>query len=166
MCLSRITQIEIRQADFEALDDKELSWYCIEPIIQKIRGKSFSIKLKTYSNITQGQKSLLIFWIIYGHTHNGIIHFFREIEYVFSNMDPWDEFKKRIWCFEDKKLSLLVEDMEKLYSGLINKKDDLKLLSKVDDLDQKICEILPDSFKYISIYIRKYFKEYVSFKDK
>jgi len=89
------TQIYIKRLDFNSLNDKVLGWTCIEPTIQKIQGKNISIKSQVYAQLTSGQKSLLLFWILYGHTRNGIIQFFDEVDYFLVNIDIWIEFKDK-----------------------------------------------------------------------
>ncbi|HNX21781.1 MAG TPA: hypothetical protein PKG88_05390 [Bacteroidales bacterium] len=161
------TQIKIKRLDFSSFDDKTLGWICIEPTIQKIRGKNLTIKSQVYAQLTSGQKTLLLFWILYGHTQNGIIQFFNEVDYLLVNNDLWFEFKERFKLFNNDDLLDLVNDLESFYSVHIKRNrlrkfdndSDAELITR---LDIKINYVMPELIKKISDYIRNNPKDFVN----
>jgi hypothetical protein len=110
-----ITQIEINKHDFYSFDDTTLGWKCIEPAIQKVRGKSLSIKSHVYNQLTDGQQSLLMFWILHGHGRHGILGFFNEVDYLLGKTDIWKEFNDKFRKFGDIELLSLIMEMENFY---------------------------------------------------
>lgn len=76
---------------FDSLDDVELAKVSIEPTIQQIRGKALTVKARVYAQLTIGKRALLMFWILYGHSRNGMTQFFCEVDYLLSEM--WPELK-------------------------------------------------------------------------
>jgi hypothetical protein len=161
------TQVEIKRFDFNSLDDKTLGWICLEPTIQKIRGKSITIKSQVYAQLTSGQRSLLMFWILYGHAHNGIIQFFEEIEYLLSETDIWIEFKERFKCFEDYDLLNLINEIGNLYDNYIQEKKSISsdFQLNVDNFNLKYNKIISNTLKQIGKYIRNNSNEFVYFTD-
>ena len=158
------TQIEIKRIDFNAFDDKTLGWICIEPTIQKMRSKNSTIKSQVYAQLTSGQKSLLLFWILYGHARHGIIQFFMEIDYLLKETDIWIEFNSRFKCFDDNDLLDLIKELRNLYiqeRGIFKPDFDLT----ANDFDKKYNKIIPNSLKQISKYIRNNPNEFVHFTD-
>jgi hypothetical protein len=164
------TQIDIKRFDFNSFDDKALGWTCIELTIQKIQGKNITIKSQVYTQLTSGQKSLLLFWILYGHTRSGIIRFFDEVDYFLVNTHIWIEFKDRFKLFDSKDLLDLVMELESFYSIHIKKNrqkifDNNTVSQLAIKLDKKINDIMPDLFKRIAEYIRDNPKDFVNFND-
>jgi hypothetical protein len=161
------TQIEIKRFDFSSIDDKTLGWICIEPTIQKIQGKDLTIKSQVYAQLTSGQKSLLLFWILYGHASNGIIQLFEEIEYLFSETGIWIEFNKQFKRFGDYSLLNLINEIENLYDDYIQEKKSISLgfQLKIDSFNIKYNEIIFNILKHIGKYIRDNSNEFVYFTD-
>ncbi len=161
------TQIEIKRLDFSSLDDKTLVWISIETTIQKIRGKNLTIKSQVYEQLTSGQKSLLLFWILYGHTQNGIVQFFNEVDYLLIDSDIWFEFNHRLQLFENNALLDLVNDLESFYSVHIKRNrnrefDNDSAAQLIISLDTKINDIMPELIKKIADYIRNNPKDFVN----
>jgi hypothetical protein len=171
------TQIEIIESDFYTLDDKTIAWTCIEPAIQKIKGKNLTIKSQAYATLTSGQKSLLVFWILFGHTRNGIVQFYNELDYLLKKPGIWMELINSVKYFGDDNLNELMKEMEILYHDYIkidNHKNadngsndfnnDSNFLLTVKLIDNKLNNIIQDSFKRIGKFIRENSNEFVHFK--
>jgi hypothetical protein len=160
----------VSDQDFTSSDDKTLGWKCIEPVIQRIRGKDLEAKSAVYTSLTPGQQSLLIFWIIYGHTRNGIKQFYDELEYVIVNPDFWKEFKVKYDRFGDDNFLNLIKELENVYYNHIKPFDstsiclnDTDFLKAIRLLDKKFNEIVPESFKKIGKFIRNNPEEFILF---
>jgi len=162
--------IEMHQRDFDTLDDRTLGWKCIEPAIREIQGKNLTIKSQVYAQLTAGQKSLLLFWILYGHTQYGVIQFFNEMDYLLTGRNIWVEFRHRLQLFEMHNLPDLINEMESIYQAHVKEfshtLDDMNSVAqKAARLDAEISEIMPDVFKKIAEYIRNNPDDFVHLID-
>jgi hypothetical protein len=158
--------------DFTSTDDKTLGWKCIEPVIQKIRGKNPEVKSAVYKSLTRGQQSLLVFWIIYGHARNGIKQFYGELDYLIVNPDVWQEFKVKYEYFGDDNFLNLIKELENVYHNHIKSVESISIyLNNTDSqiairqLDEKFNEIVPESIKKIGQFIRNNPDEFFHFND-
>lgn len=149
--------------NFDSFDDKSLAWECIEPIIEKIRAKNISVKSQVYAQLTIGQQSLLLFWILYGHAQSGILQFFKEIDYILSDTNIWNEMKDKFNRLQNADLLNLILEIENTYKAYYKNQDHLSadFLVQIHKLDKKYNEIIPSVLKQICHYIRNNPKEYV-----
>jgi hypothetical protein len=110
--------VTVKRKDFEALNDILLIWKCIEPTIQQIRGKNFVVKSEVYSHLTSGQRALLMFQMLYGHTSNGVEEFYTHQSYLLSNKGVWSQLKKGMQYFGDLDMVQILERMDIVYQSL------------------------------------------------
>ncbi|SDM85477.1 DMP19 family protein [Acetanaerobacterium elongatum] len=110
--------VTIKQGDFESLNDVSLIWACIEPTITQIRGKSYIVKSEAYATLNPGQRALLMFQVLYGHTSNGIEEFYFHLSYLLSNKDVWSQLKKGMQYFEDFDMLQILEDMDVIFQSM------------------------------------------------
>lgn len=164
---------------FYSLDDASLIWTCIEPTIQQIQGKNFAVKSEVSTHLTAGQRALLMFQMLYGHTHNGVAEFYYHVSYLLSKKGVWSEMKNGMQYFRDYSMMQLLGEMEEVYHALEenNLKGSLELLdvnnlikdSKLQEVisrhDKMLFEILPQTQKLVSAYIRNNPCEFVQFED-
>lgn len=165
--------IKIKRADFYSFNDNDLGWVCIEPIIQKIRGRELNIKSQVYAQLTRGQKALFMFWVLYGHSNNGIIQFYNEMDYLIKNVDIWSELKSASAYFDDEGLLQILKEMEKIYYilqkqqmenyGIETNHMGLKLQEDINLLDERFHKVIKLSFRKIGVYVRKNPDEFVYF---
>jgi hypothetical protein len=153
--MNTITQIRISREEFNTVDDKKLARICIQPVIEIIKGKNPLIKSQIYIHLPTGQKSLLLFWILYGHSRHGIIQFFNEVDYLLKNEILWSEFKDRSDCFGNETLPVLINEIEGLYIIYAQNSNSTQpeILQSVMNLDKKYQKIIKESFKYIGKFI-------------
>jgi len=107
--------ITMKRQMIDSLDDHALPWACIEPVIQQIRGKNFMMKSQVYIQLTTGQRALLMFQVLYGHTHNGIAEFYDHTSYFLAEPGIWDQFKDGMKYFGENTMLQLIEEMEEMY---------------------------------------------------
>lgn len=164
--------IMMKKADFYSFDDYDLGWACIEPIIQKVRGRDLTIKSQVYTQLTPGQQSLLMFFVLYGHSRKGIIQFYNEMDYLLTEIGIWPELRKSMLYFGDNDMLELLKEIENMYyilqrNQLENSKinNDPELLLAVDQLDKKFHEIIQSLFKKIGKFIRENPDEFVYLVD-
>lgn len=165
--------IEMKRADFYSFNDNDLGWACIEPIIQKIRGRELNIKSQVYAKLNRGQKALLMFFVLYGHSNKCIIQFYNEMDYLIKNVDIWSELKMTSTYFDDDGLQQILKEMKKTYYTLQKQQmgnykieiNDLgvELQENINLLDERFHEVIKLSFKKIGYYIRKNPDEFVNF---
>ena len=171
--------VKIKRRVFDSIDDALLIWTCIEPTIQQIRGKSFIVKSEASTHLTTGQRALLMFQMLYGHTGNGVVEFYSHLSYLLSQKGVWTELKNGIQYFRDYAMLHLLDEIEEVYNILkennskensdwldvINIDKDSNLQLTISRLDKYLYEILPTSIKLIGTYIRNYPDEFVQVED-
>jgi hypothetical protein len=162
--------VTMKRLLFDSLDDVELGKTCIEPTIQEIRGKDLTVKARVYAQLTIGQRALLMFWVLYGHSQNGVTQFYCEVDYLLSQAEMWSELKAGMRFFGDVAMLGLLEEMERVYRVLESRishdsttrrnvsaediGDDAELHTSVCRLDARYHEIAPATLKRVCTYIR------------
>lgn len=166
--------ITIKREKFDSLDDSALPWACIEPVVQQIRGKSFNIKSQVYTQLTDGQRALLMFQVIYGHTRNGINEFFDHTSYFLSEQGVWGQFRNGMKYFNEKEMLQLIEEIERFYQIVQDEKyqkpefncgNEPHFKNTIKQIDNKLKEIMPLSLRNIGAYIRKNSNEFIEIND-
>lgn len=169
--------VEIKRKTFNSLNDIDLGWACIEPTIQKVRGRDLNIKSQVYNQLTHGQQSLLMFWVLYGHSRNGIIQFYNEMDYLLTEIGIWPELRKSMLYFGNNDMLELLKEIENMYyilqrnqlenskMEIISTNNDPELLLAVDQLDKKFHKIIQSLFKKIGKFIRENPNEFVYLVD-
>lgn len=173
--------VKMKRQVFDKLDDISLIWACIEPTIQQIRGKNFAVKSEVSTHLTTGQRALLMFQMLYGHTIKGVAEFYSHVSYLLSKKGVWSELKNGIEYFSDYSMMRLLGEMEEVYHVLeenylkegadcfniyisdIDKNSELQTL--IDRHDAMLLEILPTTINLIGTYIRSRPGEFVQFED-
>lgn len=166
--------ITIKRREYEALDDIALIRACMDSTIREIQGKSFEIKSKAFKRLEAGERALLLFLMLYGHTEGGIAEFFC-LSYLLSKGSVWHEFKYGIRYFGDYTLLNLIDEMEEVYAHIkkhcgkngpehpedIHIIEDTDLQAAIKRLDKRMLDILPISVRLIGLYIRKHPHEFL-----
>jgi hypothetical protein len=171
--------VSINQKEFDSLSDSSLIWACIEPTIQKIRGQNASIKEDAYTHLSAGQRALLMFQIMHGHSSTGVIEFYCLIPYLPSKGGIWQELKKAMQYFKDYSMLQLLSEMEGDYYALgekcltegIERVDicinnlhkDSDILISIKQHDAMFHEAILKTIKLIGVFIRSNPSEFVQF---
>lgn len=141
---------------FDSLEENALIWACIHPLIHEIRGKDPIIKTEVYSSLTKGQRALLMFQILYGHTSDSTAEFFG-MQDMLSIKGIWGELQNSMRYFGDNQMLSLLQEMEEAYhSGKTGS-------NMINSIDRKLHEIMPESIKVVCSYIRNNPGEFVRF---
>jgi hypothetical protein len=144
----------MKRAEFETLDDSSLVRACLEPVIGQIKGKDLNIKSKAYSQLNAGQRALLMFWVLYGHSQNGVRQFYGEVGYLLDQPGVFGEFIRAAEYFQDASMRDLVTGMEEFYAAASQgAKCDTE--EELDRLDEKCRLVSPSSLKLASNYVRQ-----------
>ena len=143
---------------FDSLEENALIWACIHPLIHEIRGKDPIIKTEVYSSLTKGQRALLMFQILYGHTREGAAELFG-MEDLLSIKGIWGELQNSMRFFGDNGMLSILQEMEDSYK---NRKNGRNTMSS---LDKKLQARMPETIKLICGYIRSNPAEFVRFGE-
>ncbi len=141
---------------FGRMDDESLIWACIEPTIRQIRGKNHSVKFEAYEGLTEGQRALLMFQIMYGHSKSGVTEFYAIVPHLPSGNGIWVELKKSMRYFGDLSMLQLLSELEGDYGPR----------SSVDKNNALFFEALPAAIRKIAAYIRDNPSEFISFEER
>jgi hypothetical protein len=173
--------VTMRQKDFESFDDVSLIWACIEPTIQQVRGRNFTIKTEVYTTLTPGQRALLMFQMLYGHTTNGIEAFFSHLTYLLTNKGVWSQLKKGMEYFEDYDMIQILDKMNAVFQGLNRDEfiesaeqnnvliadvdQSVELKTEISLLNKSLMDTIPLSINRVATYIRNNINEFVQIVD-
>ena len=166
----------IKQKDFEALNGIPLIWTCIEPTIQKVRGKNALIKLDAYSQLTKGQQALLMFQVLYGHTLHGVEEFFFHLSYMLSTKGTWSQMINGMKYYEANDMVNFLDEMYALYEKFRedaeqnkvrfgNVEKNTPLFLSLSTLNTMLNDILPSAIELVCSHIKSNPEQYVQFID-
>lgn len=68
---------EISEERFRRLTGFELGRELIGGAIEAARGRNLAVKKAVYEGLTEGQRALFSFWVMYGHVQEGWLAFFQ-----------------------------------------------------------------------------------------
>lgn len=171
--------VKINQEIFNSCDDEDLISQCMMPTILQIRGKDFETKNKVYTELNKGQKALMMFQVIFGHSRSGILEFFRIIPYLPSGKGIWQQLENAMVYFHDQTMYQLFQKLEEIYIDLENTSfainsghmDIFECLDNKSELYQTIVQYndlyiknIPNTVKLIAQYIRSFPNEFVELK--
>ena len=116
--------VAMKREAFDALDPGALAWEAIEPAMRAISAKGPAAKSEEFAErfaaqLTSGQRALLLFWVLYGHSRSGITEFYDAIPDMPGQAAVWSKLKTAMRYFNDDTILQLVEDMETLYYNLV-----------------------------------------------
>ncbi len=98
------------------MDDDVLIEACIGPTVRRVMGKSLTAKLRLTGRLNSGQRALLMFRMLQGHSGGGTLALFRQLSYLFSHKGVWLGFKKGLKSFGDTALGQLADRLEKAWA--------------------------------------------------
>jgi hypothetical protein len=105
---------------FETMDDAALIWACVEPVIAKIRGRDHGVKEAAYAQLTAGQRALMMFQVLRGHSSSGLEEFFRLVPHLPSREGIWRALRKAMRYFGDDAFAQLLLEIEADYRAFMN----------------------------------------------
>lgn len=152
----------MKQQEFNLLDDETLIWVCVEPIVQKARGKDPGIKSQIIKQLNPGQQALFLFQVLHGHANHGILPFFNQISYLADRLDIWSALKSGMNYFNDMDMLRLIEKMEIAYYETTKQSENTIVL---DELGRLYRQRIPLTLKRIGSYIRENSAEFIQLED-
>ena len=118
--MSEMSVVPIERDVFHALDDVALIWTCIEPIIREIRGKNLSVKTEASAGLTEGQRALLMFQIVYGHAGGGSAMLFGSLSYLLSHQGMWDRLRDGMRYLGASDMLRVLDELEAAYPAFVS----------------------------------------------
>lgn len=152
----------MKQQEVDMLDDEKLIWICVEPIVRRVRGKDPGIKSRVVMELSNGQRALFLFQVLYGHANHGVSPFFHQISYLMDTLDIWSALKSGIRYFDDAEMLGLIEKMEGTYYAVMDQNENTIL---IDELDRLYKKKVPETLKRIGLYIRSNLTEFMQVED-
>ena len=175
--------VAMKRETFDALDPGALAWEAIEPVMQAIRAKGPAAQSAEFAagfaaQLTSGQRALLPFWVLYGHSRSGITEFYDAIPDMPGQVAIWSKLKTAMRYFNDDTILQLVEDMETLYYNLVaeNPQGDVdrsrgrvegtsEHKAQLTQFNLLLQEALPAAIPRIGMYIRNHPGEFVLIEE-
>ncbi|WP_256757365.1 hypothetical protein [Cohnella sp. WQ 127256] len=97
----------------EDLQQDNLSWVCIEPMLLSVRGKNLDEKSAVYNQLNEGQKALYLFYAYSNHVHT-ISEFYWFSTYFISELKAWNGLKSGVRFFKGHELLNILEHTERV----------------------------------------------------
>jgi hypothetical protein len=162
--------VGMSRSEFEAHSDASLVWACIEPTVREIRGRSLAVKMEASHSLTEGQRALLMFQVIYGHAQNGIEAMFVQLSYLFSKNGLWNEFMRSAQFFGDEQFLVILRDIAALFplweestSSTGKAEDSIDIKEAMGKLNSDLDKTLPATLKRVASYIRSNPTQFIQF---
>ncbi|MDQ0088622.1 hypothetical protein J2T12_002032 [Paenibacillus anaericanus] len=169
-----MTLVAMKREVFDSLADERLGWACMEPTFMQIRGKDISVKSEAISKLTEGQRALCMFRVMYDHAKNSASEYYAWICYLLDIPDFWSGVMNGLNFFRDTSMIALLNQTKEVLetrnlklgrqwsdATLLDLDRDNELLNTISRLFESFQEIAPASLKQISTYIRSNPQEYV-----
>ncbi|WP_339320327.1 hypothetical protein [Paenibacillus sp. FSL R10-2734] len=166
--------VAMKQKDLDTLSDERLGWACTEPTFQLIRGKSPSIKSEVISKLTDGQRALCMFRVMYDHSCNSEGEYYAWISYLQDLPGYWTGVMGGIRFFGDEEMFFLLQETKSFLeerndrlgkewgdAAITDLDHDPELFSEMSGLFERFQNIAADSHRLIGEYIRSHPGEFV-----
>jgi hypothetical protein len=166
--------VAMKQKDLDTLSDERLGSACMEPTFQQIRGKSPSIKSEVISKLTDGQKALCMFRVMYDHSRNSEGEYYAWLSYMQDLSGYWTGVMGGIRFFGDEEMFLLLQEtkafleernnrlgLQWVDASITDLDRDSELFSEMSGLFERFQHISADSHRLIGEYIRSHPGEFV-----
>lgn len=170
--------VAMNRETFQALSDERLGWACMEPTFEQIRGKSPALKEEVISRLTQGQKALCMFLVLYGHSYKSAEEYYAWISYMLDIPGYWNSVMEGVRFFDESGTgTLLDETRERLEARnqrldkrwgdatLMDMERDAGLREMVDGWYIRFKQAAPVTLGMIADYIRANPDEFVVLND-
>ncbi|MCR8656233.1 hypothetical protein [Paenibacillus endoradicis] len=101
-------KVKLKQEDLQNI---QLSWKCIEPMLLAVRGKDFPTKIEMYQKLNEGQKGLYLFYSFHNHA-NTMAEFYWFSSYYINEVQSWSGIKSGVQYYMDDEMVDLLEQIE------------------------------------------------------
>lgn len=159
--------VKMKRQVFDSLDHVTLVEVCIEPVLQRIRGKNPTVKKQVCMELTAGQGALLMFRVIHDHAIHSVEEFYLWFSDLLAHSDYWPEIKSGMRHLRADNMLRFLAETEDFFEARNRQEDaswrdvrprdleeDAELLTAVGRLHAMLQEIAPATLKRIGDYIR------------
>ncbi|MBH5319890.1 hypothetical protein I6N90_18995 [Paenibacillus sp. GSMTC-2017] len=157
---------------FDEMNDFELGAACFKPIIQaykRAQVENEDFVTTVYSDLSDGQKALFIFWTYYSHVKVSEADCYYWSALYMAQPERWTGLFRGLQFFEDRHTLPLVEEMDVLLKGRNHPRsldhfdvsyedinEDPRLKEEISIFYEKLLDALPVTIGIISRYIREH----------
>ena len=144
----------MKRQEFDSLDHVALGLACIQPTLLKIRAKDMEVKAQAYSELTRGQRALMMFRVLHGHVGDSADQLFAWVD-VLLREEPrtWSALKDAMRLVEDEAMLRLLEEME------------VRDASAQEQLHALYHQLADETQQRLAAYIRNHPDEFVLLED-
>jgi len=93
------------------LQNIQLSWKCIEPMLLAVRGKDYPTKMEMYQKLNEGQKGLYLFYSFHNHA-NTVAEFYWFSNYYITEIQSWSGIKRGVEFYQDTEMVDLLDQIQ------------------------------------------------------
>ena len=146
--------VTMKRQEFDSLDSVALGLACIQPTLLKIRANDKDVKAQAYSELTRGQRALMMFRVLHGHVGDSADQLFAWVD-VLLREEPrtWSALKDAMRLMEDEAMLRLLEEFE------------VRDASSEAQLHAQYHLVADVTHKRIAAYIRKHPDEFVQLEE-
>lgn len=126
--------VTMKRHEFESMDDYPLSWACIEPVIQQVKGKDNTVRTQVYSQLSMGQQALMMFMVLYNHAHS-VEEFYWYSCYFRSQPKVWSAIESSMDFFADDAMLEVYEKLEGTVQNRLYLQDHTEQEISINDLE-------------------------------
>ncbi|OMF21465.1 hypothetical protein BK133_28270 [Paenibacillus sp. FSL H8-0548] len=118
------------------LNSELLSWLCVKPILESVRGKDSTIKADAYNRLNEGQRALYIFYAFHNHSKSSILEFYWFSSYFISDLKGWPTLTNGLLFYGEESLVQICHDMKELVEFVNLQSDGSWRQAMASDLDE------------------------------
>ena len=161
----------------EDLNNEQLSWLCVKPILEGVRGKETSVKAEAYSHLNEGQKALYIFYAFHNHTKS-TAEFYWFASYFISELKGWSTLTNGLLFYKEEQLMRICSEIEQLVEAHNKQPDgswrqalasdldqDAELLARVEDLYKQYIPLARQGIQRMNRYIQSHPEQFFIVTD-
>lgn len=167
-------QVTLNRQD---LNSEQLSWLCVKPFLEGVRGKDASIKAEAYNRLNEGQQALYIFYAFHNHTKS-TSEFYWFASYFISELKGWSTLTKGLLFYKEEQLMQICSEIEQLVEAHNKQSDgswrqalasdldqDALLLARAKDLYERYIPLARQSILHMNSYIRSHHEQFFILTD-
>lgn len=166
--------VTMKQAEFDTLSDERLGWACVEHTLLGVRGKNAEAKEQVITSLNRSQQALCMFRVFYDHAKDSASEYYSWVAYLLQTPGYWPGVIGGLRYFDDQSMLQLLEDTKQVIEERNNRlnvpmeiasfkdlEQDIELSHAVNRLYERFQEIVPESLKRISTFIRENQQDFV-----
>lgn len=152
----------MKRQELMELEDEKLIWACVEPVIQKVRGRSGLEKLQVFRKLGDGQRALFMFQVLHGHMEHGINGFYDQVSYLAEQMNIWSALKSGMRYLGFDAMIDLIGKMEDDYARKADGRADNAAAEELDDIYRNL---IPSAIRGVADRIRSHPEDFLPGED-